>query len=486
MWARAGRPKGDLVDTWRGRLPLRALASALVVLAATAALTGGPPGAVPASSGSVAAGAPPNIVIVLTDDQRKGTIRPELMPQLWSQIRAEGRAYLNASVPTSLCCPSRTSILTGNYSHTTRIYSNRLPDGGWGLFHDRGEEDHTIATALDGAGYDTSLVGKYLNGGFWSALAGGYQPPGWDHVISFTSKTDHPYYDYTLNDGSVHGHGSADYSTDVLAGYAESFIRTAPRDQPLFLYFAPVAPHRPFTASPRYAGTWHGRLPAYTPNESTAGKPSWVRDLPRVSQATIDDNLASAQESLMSVDDAVGGLVTALTATGRMDNTLFLYLSDNGINEGEHRLLWKNLPYRWATSIPMVVRWDGHVAPGSTDSRFALNVDLAQTISDATGLGLQTEGLDLFGTTRRTGFPLEGGKWYASDSPPRHPAYCGYRTKRWMFAQYGNGAKELYDYRQDPDELHNLALSPAHHDRLRSLRKLAISTCAPVPPGFHW
>lgn len=474
------------MDTSRRRLlTLRALVPVALVLASAAALAGGLPGAVPASSGSAAVDPRPNIVIVLTDDQRKGTIRPELMPQLWSQIRAQGRSYPNASVPTSLCCPSRASILTGNFAHTTRIYSNDLPNGGWQLFHDRGEEDHTIATALDTAGYDTSLVGKYLNGPFWTALASGYQPPGWDHVISFTSEGNH-YYDYSLNDGSLHGDEPGDYSTDVLAGYAESFIRSAPRDAPLFLYFAPVAPHRPFTASPTYAGTWHGRLPSYQPVQRVADKPAWIRDLPKVSQTTIDDNLASAQESLQSVDDAVGGLVTALTDTGRMDNTLFIYLSDNGVMEGEHRLLWKNLPYRWATSIPMVVRWDGHVTPGSTDPRFALNVDLAQTISDATGLGLHTEGLDMFGAVRRSGFPLEGGKWFKFDSPPRHPGYCGYRTKTWMFAQYANGARELYDYDTDPDELHNLAHDPAYRDKLRTLRDLAMATCSPVPPGFHW
>lgn len=474
------------MDTSRRRLlHLRALVPAVVVLAVAAGLTSGPPGAVPASSGSVAADTRPNIVIVLTDDQRKGTIRPELMPQLWTQIRAQGRAYPNASVPTSLCCPSRASILTGNFAHTTRIYSNDLPNGGWQLFHDLGEENNTIATALHAAGYDTSLVGKYLNGPFWAALANGYEPPGWDHVISFTSTGDH-YYDYTLNDGSAHGEAPGDYSTDVLAGYAESFIRSAPRDAPLFLYFAPVAPHRPFTASPTYAGTWHGRLPSYQPDQSVADKPVWIRDLTKVSQTTIDDNLASAQESLLSVDDAVGGLVTALTDAGRMDNTLFIYLSDNGLMEGEHRLLWKNLPYRWATSIPLVVRWDGRVAPDSTDRRFALNVDLAQTISNATGLGLHTEGLDMFGVARRTGFPLEGGKWFTFDSPPKHPAYCGYRTKRWMFAQYANGARELYDYDHDPDELNNLAHNQAYLNKMRPLRDLAMATCRPVPPGFSW
>ena len=176
-------------------------------------------------------------MIVLTDDQRAETVNPEGMPRLWSDIREQGRNYPNASVPTSLCCPSRASILTGLYAHSHRVYSNAMPFGGYTLFHQRGLEDHTIALALHDAGYETSLVGKYLNGPFPEALAAGVVPVGWDHLISYTSRGDH-YYNYTLNDGTTHGADPADYNTDVLAGYAKNFIRTAPDDKPLFLMLA--------------------------------------------------------------------------------------------------------------------------------------------------------------------------------------------------------------------------------------------------------
>jgi N-acetylglucosamine-6-sulfatase len=169
-----------------------------------------------------------------------------------------------------------------------------------------------------------------------------------------------------------------------------------------------------------------------------------------------------------------------------MDNTLFIYLTDNGLLHGEHRLMAKNLPYLWATSIPLVVRWDGHITPDSTDHRFALNVDLDQTISAATGLGLHTDGLDLLGEVRRSGFPLEGGPWLPGSSPPKHPAYCGYRTHRWMYAEYASGDRELYDYRNDPQELTNAAADPARDRTVRRLRTLAMTTCRPTPPGFAW
>ncbi len=455
---------------------------------ALAATVVGLPHASTASSASAAVTDRPDIVIVLTDDQRTETVSPEGMPQLWSDIREQGRNYPNASVPTSLCCPSRASILTGLYAHSHRVFSNGMPFGGYTLFHQRGLEDHTIALALHDAGYETSLVGKYLNGPFPEALAAGVVPVGWDNLISYTSRGDH-YYDYTLNDGSTHGEDPADYNTDVLAGYAKSFIRSTPADKPLFLMLATTAPHKPFTPAPRDVGLWHGRLPSYHPpavTEDVSDKPAWVRHAPRPTQAQIDDDLASGQESVMAIDDAVGGLVDTLRATGRLDNTLFIFLTDNGLMQGEHGLMAKNVPYRWATSIPLLVRWDGHITPDSSDPRFALNVDLAQTISDATGLGLQTEGLDLLGDVRRSGFPLEGGPWSPGSGRPKRPPYCGYRTHRWMYAEYATGDRELYDYRNDPQELTNIAYRPASRPTVRRLRTLAMTTCSPVPPRFAW
>lgn len=462
-----------------------------LLTAASAAALAVIPAALPRATPPSSASAPldrPDIVIVLTDDQRMETVSPEGMPRLWTDVREQGRMYPNASVPTSLCCPSRASILTGFYAHHTRVFSNGMPYGGWTLFHERGWEDHTIATALQAAGYDTSLVGKYLNGPFPAALEAGYVPPGWDHLISYTAGGDH-LYNYSLNDGTTYGADPEDYSTDVLAGYGKRFIRNAPADKPLFLLLATTGPHRPFTPAPRDIGLWHGRLPSYDPpavSEDVSDKPPWVRRLPMPDQAQIDEDLASAQEAVMSIDDAVGGLLDTLEATGRLDNTLFIFLTDNGLLHGEHRLMAKNLPYRWATSIPLLVRWDGHVTPDSTDSRLALNVDLAQTISDATGLALTTDGLDLLGGVERSGFPLEGAPWIPGSSPPKHPAYCGYRTHRWMYAEYATGNRELYDYRNDPQELDNAAYLPADQPVVRRMRALAMQTCRPTPPGFAW
>ena len=164
------------------------------------------------------------------------------MPNVWKHVVQKGRRYPNAMVPTSLCCPSRASILTGLYAHSTKVWSN-VP--GWRAFRDAGMEQRTVAGWLDGAGYRTGLVGKYLN---W--FPGSSTPPGWHTWHSFIGANG-SFYDYQLlnTDGSVTSYGSApsDYSTDVLRRYAVGFLRSTPTDRPLFLYFAPFAPHAPAT-----------------------------------------------------------------------------------------------------------------------------------------------------------------------------------------------------------------------------------------------
>ena len=122
---------------------------------------------------AAAAAEPPNIIVILTDDQRVGTM--QTLPAVRRQIRNKGANYLGV-VPTSVCCPARASLLTGNYAHTTRVYSNNLDLGGWPAFNESGSERRTIATALQDAGYETAFIGKYLN--YWNQSREGFVPPG--------------------------------------------------------------------------------------------------------------------------------------------------------------------------------------------------------------------------------------------------------------------------------------------------------------------
>jgi arylsulfatase A-like enzyme len=449
-----------------------------VVLAALALLVA----AVGSAAAQAPAADPPNVVIVLTDDQRTGTLGPERTPAIWNLIRRRGVSYPQAFIPTSVCCPSRASILTGLFAHSTGVYSNTTADGGgWPAFYANGMEDRTLAVALHDAGYRTGLVGKYLNGG---PPFPGHVPPGWDVFAEVPGG----YYDYTFA-GQAYGSAPEDYSTDVLRGAAIGFIGDTPPGQPLFLYFAPYAPHAASIPAPRHEDAWKGRVnvsrlpPSF--RENLRDKPPWIRRLRKVTgRHRYVDVLERRQEAMMAVDEAVAALVGELRTTGRLRNTLIVFLSDNGVLLGEHRLYgFKNFPYRMATQVPMLARWDGHIEPGSTYRAPALNVDLAPTIAHAAGVAMTTEGIDLLGPKRRRGFPLEGKDWQHA---PRLvvPAFCGYRTSRFVYARYATGDEELYDYRRDPYELENAV---GRLPRIRGyLEGRARAACSPVPPGFTW
>ena len=423
----------------------------------------------------------PNVVLVLTDDQR-----PELldrMSQVQSLLVRKGAHFLNMFVPNPACCPSRSTILTGLYSHDNHVWTNGRHYGGWTTFHRVGDERRTIAVALQRRGYRTALIGKYLN--FYGTNApAGYVPDGWDTFLAGRSANGGSYYDYSLSDGTTYGHSAKDYSVDVETRQSTRFIRSTASGRPLFLYVAPFAPHTPSTAAPRYVGYWDGRLPSYHPpsvDDDMAGKPQWMQSLQPVPQTQIDAAQAHEQDALMAVDDQVSALVDTLSKTGRMHNTLFIFTSDNGYMWGDHRLLGKDVPYTPADAVPLVVRWDRHVTAGSTDRRLALNVDLAKTIAAATGTRFTSDGHNLLGSYRRGGFVLEqpvGGLG--------RPPYCGFRRAGWSFVQYATGERELYDLVNDPYELHNLADDNAYAGVEDQLLTAAEEACFPTPPGFTW
>src|SRR5690349_2150781 len=196
-----------------------ALSSVGISLALVAGLAG---------AGSAVAAKPPNIVFVLTDDLSWNLV--QYLPQV-QKLQSEGMTFTNYVVTDSLCCPSRSSILTGRFPHDTGVFTNTAPDGGFGYFHDHGEEAQTFATALRGHSYRTAMMGKYLNG-YQPGPPGSrpYVPPGWDEWD--VAGNGYPEFDYNLAENRTvvpHGHQSADYLTDVLASKGAAFIRGAAR-----------------------------------------------------------------------------------------------------------------------------------------------------------------------------------------------------------------------------------------------------------------
>lgn len=451
-------------------------AIALLVLAVLAVLA---PGRALSQEG------PPDVVVIVTDDQRWDTLGA--MPVVQRELVARGASFPDAFVVNPVCCPSRASILTGAYSHTTGVYRQAPPFGRFEWFRD----GSTLATWLDDAGYTTGLFGKYLDGYQHAGLTG-YVPPGWDRWVAFIRSA---YRDYKLSvDGRVRGFGSAseDYSTDVLAREAEGFVRRA--EGPLFLYLAPAAPHGPAPPAPGDEDAF-ADLPPWRPasydEADVSDKPSWVRSLPRLDAAErerIDTLRRNQLASLLAVDRAVQRVLGALRETGRLRDTLIVYTSDNGLSWGEHRWSKKEAPYEEVIRVPLVVRWDaGGVLAGSTPDAQALNVDLAPTIADATAVAApDIEGRSLLPVLRgerepapREDFLIEH---LAGTNPV--PTYCAVRSRDWTYVRYTDGQEELYDLREDPSQLRNLADDPSADRRLHERRARLDALCDPPPPGF--
>jgi N-acetylglucosamine-6-sulfatase len=442
----------------------------------------------------------PNIVLILTDDQRWDTLK--YMPTVRSELMNEGATFKNAFVVNSLCCPSRVTTLTGTYSHTNHVYSNIGSHGGWPAFtRTPREQSNTVATWLNDAGYNTALIGKYLNG--YGASAGSvFVPNGWDNWIAFTEERgEADYYNYALTgpNSTIERHGSKpeDYATDVLAEHAEDFIRDTPEDEPLFLYFAPSAPHAWPIPAPRHYNSFRAikswRPPSYNERYIT-DKPKYLQDIRRFSEKRkreIDKLRRRQVETLQAVDDAVDQILETLSETGRLPNTLIIFASDNGLSWGEHRWVGKLVPYEESIRIPLVMRWDGHISNEYVERRMALNLDLAQTIADGAGVNAPgAEGRSLLrllsdrDASGRDRFVIE--HLGVNDHGPS--SYCAVRTNRFLYVwqDVRKGIKqELYDLRKDPFQRDNVARKASRHDLLLSLRRAARRQCDPRPYGMR-
>jgi N-acetylglucosamine-6-sulfatase len=425
----------------------------------------------------------PSILLIVTDDQRWDTLWA--MPGVQRSLVERGVNFSESFTTSSLCCPSRASILTGEYPHTTGVYRQGLPHGGFNAFKD----STTIATQLHDAGYATGFFGKYLDSYQHGALTG-YVPPGWDRWVAFVHSQ---FFDYGLTvDGTVHRRGvePEDYSTDVLAAHTEGFIRNT--EGPVFALFAPAAPHAPATPAPADQEGF-GDLPVWRPpsfdEADRSDKPRHIQAIHPIGPERTEglEVLRRNQyRSLQSVDRAVDRLLVALEDTGRLDDALVIFTSDNGLLWGEHRWLKKEVPYEEAIRVPLVVRADAIVGEGAgTDDHLVANIDLAPTIADVAGIelpGAEGESLVplLTGTAEgwRSALLIE----HMRGANPI-PTYCAVRTERYLFASYDTGERELYDLNADPYELRNLSRRELGVEgRLDTTLR---SLCDPPPPGFR-
>jgi arylsulfatase A-like enzyme len=454
----------------------------IALTALTAAAVGVLPASAPRAEG------PPNVVFIVTDDQRYDDLA--YMPKLRALVTRAGAKFSSAYVSNAICCPSRSTMLTGRYSHGTGVYSNFAGDGygAWDAFRD--DEADTLATRLQGVGYRTGLFGKYINSYDGSAV-----PPGWSRWAAFadTGNPGGAYYSYVLVDETgaqeIHNTAPSDYSTDVLGAKVVEFITSTPATQPLFAMYTPFAPHGPSTPAPAYAGTLSGAAVSHPPNYNAvmSDPPPYLATRPAYTDAEIrnkDGRRRVRWETLRSVDDRIGDIVAALETTGRLANTLIVFVSDNGQSIGEHRWDYKIVPYTESGKVPLMMRWDGVIPAGVTRGSVVGNVDIPATILDAAGIadaGLDGKSilpLATAGTPIRNGLLLEHLKF--RDGDPE--TFCGWQTSRYLYVRDITGFEELYDRQTDPWQMTNLA--PSGVKPLGTLRQRTREACVPLPPGM--
>jgi N-acetylglucosamine-6-sulfatase len=423
-----------------------------------------------------------NVVVILTDDQSFDTLPsdPAAMPWLQSQILDPGGHWLwfpNAFIQTPLCCPSRATILSGRFSAHTHVRRN----GDGDLF----DESSTLATWLHDAGYFTGLIGKYLNR--YPFDRGPYVPPGWDRwVVKRNTAASTTYSNFGLVDQGVALQTSdspATYATDLFADHAIDFLRAAPRERPFFLYFAPSAPHPPWTPPTRHAGAFAGTtfsLPASVGEHDVSDKPAWVRSLRPLRAAdrgVLLEGRRREAEALLGVDDAVERIVGQLEASGELDRTVIFFLTDNGFSFGEHRVRGKRCPYEECIRTPFAVRIPAAIAhdvPGLIS-----NVDLAPTIAELAGVvpSIAVDGRSFAAALRGDDWSPPGAVFLDWAGDRDIPPWQGVRTRDFAYVEDADGSVELYDLTgrrapADPLELRNRSTDPRYRETIRHLAAL--------------
>jgi N-acetylglucosamine-6-sulfatase len=416
------------------------------------------------SSPAQTAAPQPNIVFILTDDMRKDDLNT-YMPKTTTKLVTKGMGFENAFVSNALCCPSRATIMRGQYSHNTDVWFNNnvfdpdpnVRDGGWEGYNGNGYEDENVATRLHDAGYRTGLFGKYLNG-YGATTVPTTPPPGWD--------------DY----GTIKHFGTtnSDYSTDVLKREVQQFIgANATQGKPFFAYVTPSAPHAPATPAPRDRHTFDPekapRLASF--NEAdVSDKPPWIQSLRRLTStdiANIDQRHENRVESLQTVDDLVAAVVSKLAAEDVLSNTYIVFTSDNGFHHGEYRIQQgKGRPYEEDIRVPLVIRGPAVQRHSSTD-KLVLNTDYLPTFMDLARVQTPSyvDGRSLLPvltgstttTSWRTAILIEGRKYSADPEIPVDRNYNGIRTSTSKYIEYEGGSRELYNLTPgaDPNELTN-------------------------------
>ena len=432
----------------------------------------------------------PNIVLVLVDDLRWDELgcagHPFVKTPRIDQIAREGALFLNSFCVTPLCSPDRASILTGLYAHQHGILDNT----------NRAEASHRLATFpqdLQRAGYETGYIGKWHMGNDATAR------PGFDYWVSIEGQgetVDPPIFE----DGRLQRQKG--YITDLFTDRAVAFLER-PRAKPFFLYLAHKAIHpnvlqrddgsvdpaigSAFIPAQRHKHLYSGAAVPRRPNcrDTLLGKTALQRPIAGLpplgpETGTPDEVVRDRMRMLAAVEESTGRLLDALQRLGQLENTVFVFTSDNGYFNGEHGLsVERRLAYEESIRIPLLLRYPPMVKPGTRIEQCVLSIDLAPTFLELGGVRTirPMHGRSLVPLLRgddvrwRDSFLIE----YFSDTVfprVRSMGYQAVRTDRFKYIHYHElpAMDELYDLQADPYEMKNLIFEPAAQEMVRRMQ----------------
>lgn len=435
------------------------------------------------------AAAPRNIVFILTDDHRfdaMGFLNHPFLKTPNIDSLAKNGAYLpNAFVTTSLCSPSRASILTGLYAHNHHVIDNNHPvDPGLVFFPE----------VLQRAGYQTGFFGKWHMGG------GDPSPQrGFNRWVSFRGQGEYwPDRRGTPEAGkgkpntlNVDGQTvpQKGYITDELTDYALDWLKAQPKEQPFMLYLSHKAVHSSFVPADRYLGRYQKEpLPIPVSRNFHEHAPMWVQnqrnswhgvDFPYHSELDVADYYRRYCETLLAVDDSVGRIIATLRERGQLDNTLIVYTGDNGFAFGEHGLIDKRTAYEWSMRVPLVMQCPEIIKPGTVVSQVVANIDFAPTLLEAAGVQETLKNID-----GRSYWPLVCGQlipwrsellyeYFWERNYPQTPTLHALRGDRYKYIRVQGqwDIDEFYDLQTDPGETRNLIFEPKLQPLIREYNK---------------
>lgn len=417
---------------------------------------------------------PQNVVFILSDDHRYDFMGfHEKAPSYietpaMDRMAREGTHIKNAFVTTSLCSPSRASILTGQYAHKHRVVDNSssIPEG-TRFFNEDVQEQ----------GYKTAYIGKWHMG-----EVDDNPMPGWDHWVSFRGQGT--YTNPTLNvDGERDDYEG--YTTDILTDYAVDWLeeQSQNEDEPFFLYLSHKAVHAEFDPAERHEGYYENieiEYPETMDNteRNYRTKPDWVKeqryswhgvDYMYHGDFNFDEFYRNYIETLLALDESVGRVLKYLEESGLAENTLVIYMGDNGFLHGEHGLIDKRQAYEESMRVPMLAWAPGYIEPGTEIEELVRNIDIAPTLLELTGsqTDLDMDGLSFLPVF--SGGELEGDReflyeYYWEAAFPHTPTTFSLRGDRYKYIWYHGvwDLNELYDLQEDPQEQYNLIEVPQY------------------------